>query len=235
MAFLSCCRTVCGIGLSVGLLLTHATASQPTPGGSNVRPIVRLELRIDSWLGETPFQLEQELTSALQDADVTVTRDPMSPIDAIVEVAYHEERDLRYAAGVYGTRIAIKTRVVTPDGTAVTTMGPFGVVSPRPDPFALPSRSTEALRDDAIAIVKTREPFVFFGDSVGVALGQESSFRYLLFGPLAAIEALGSIGDAGAAEQLEELASREPTTGDPRIVRAARIEAANIQSRLARD
>lgn len=306
-------RRALGSALTLGLFLPANGVAQPSDARAS-RPRVRLEVEVLSWLGDTPLRLAEELRRKLEEADLTVVDQPTDAADAVVRVEYAEAQDLRYQPGLYGTKIRFSAgaRPVEADASRTRTADDLvhygtidqGAVSPAPEPFNIPPRSSRDLRDDAISVFRRREIFAFFGPWVGAALEDEASIRYLVFGPtgswgamvavprlfqvvawradnddlfargaqyckwrdhgtsdtlrlyvaqrttplyldstghppalasvLAAIEALGSVGDTAAAMLLDELVMRGADALDSRIVDAAAREGANIRERLAR-
>ena len=133
---------------------------------------VRLQVQVESWLGSTPLQLEDELRSKLHEANIDVVETHDVPLAVF---RYHEWRDLRYPQG-YGTVIDFDIEVRTPDGNSQH--GERGFRFEPQEPM-----TTEQLREGSIETFKEEPVFVNAGHIVGASLGLEASFRVLFSVP----------------------------------------------------
>lgn len=144
--------------------------SMSLPSGVAAQTAVRLQVQAESWLGRTPFPLEDELQSKLREANIDVVETPDVPLAVF---KYHEWQDYVRLREGYGTRIEFGIEVTTPDGSQGM-LGENGFVFRSEEPL-----STWQLREGSIEILKTQPIFAFAGHVVGVNLGLESSFRVL--------------------------------------------------------
>ena len=166
-----------------------AEVEQPADEPPAFARSVRLEVRVASWLGSTPFAMADVVAQQLRQADVEVLEDPETSVDAIVQVDYLEDQDdLRHAPGVYGSRVEMRVNVRRSDDERRVAGSTCLAAGPVPEPFPLRPPTNDYLRAKAVAELERRDCLVFFGHWVAASLGVEASIRYLLFGPTGAYE-----------------------------------------------
>jgi hypothetical protein len=129
---------------------------------------------VESWLGTTPLQLEDELRSKLREANVEVVETSDVPVAVFT---YHEWQDYVRSPGGYGTGIDFGIEVTTPAG-GQSIHHERGSVFRSEEPL-----STLQLRERSIELLKMQPVFSLAGHVVGANLGLEASFRTLFADP----------------------------------------------------
>ena len=154
------------------LALSVALASIPYARAQSVA--VQMEVDVDSWLGDVPFDVASELTAKLRDANIEVTDRTDVPL---VVFDYVEEAAPGYVPRlVPSTRINFRVDVKTERGSCMAG-GPISFQLPPPgDHFP----SAVELRRMAIEAFRVDRRVLLAGHFVGACLGLKPSFRALM-------------------------------------------------------
>ena len=157
------------------LALSVALASIPHARAQSVP--VQMEVDVDSWLGDVPFDVASELTAKLRDANIEVTDRSDVPL---VVFEYVEEAAPGYVPRlVPSTRIDFRVDVKTDRGSCMAG-GPISLQLPPPgDHFP----SAVELRRMAFEAFRVDHRVLLAGHFVGACLGLEPSFRALMASP----------------------------------------------------